>query len=64
MIKIGDYVRLINTNDTHTKLSSGDEGVVKSVDSLGTIGVNWSKGGNLCLIEGDRNYEVIGRKKK
>ena len=64
MIKIGDHVRLLNTNDTHTKLSSGDEGVVKSIDSLGTIGVDWSKGGNLCLIEGDKNYEVIGGKKK
>lgn len=53
---IGRRVRLISVNDPWTRLRSGDEGTVVSVDCTGTVHVKWDSGSNLGLVEeaGDR----------
>lgn len=53
---VGRRIRLVSTNDPWTKLRSGDEGTVTTVDCMGTVHVRWDSGGHLGLVEeaGDR----------
>ena len=50
-------ITLIHTNDSHTKLKSGDKGTLRSsrVDPFGdrVISVDWDSGSSLSLIEGE-----------
>ena len=56
-------IRLIRTSDPYTKLRSGDEGVVTSVERLGSepqvVNVKWDSGSTLSLIEGEDDYELL-----
>jgi hypothetical protein len=49
-------ITLIHTNDPHTNLRPGDQGILKSsrVDPWGdrVISVKWDSGSSLSLIEG------------
>lgn len=58
---VGKRVRLDYTNDPHTKLVRGDEGIVRSVDVFGTVHIAWDNGSTLGLIEdaGD-SFTIIG----
>ena len=58
---VGKRVRLDYTNDPHTKLVRGDEGIVRRVDALGTVHIAWDNGSTLGLIEdaGD-SFTIIG----
>ena len=58
-LKVGKRVRLVRTSDPYTRLSPGDEGVVTSVDSLGTLHVSWDNGSSLGLIYMEDDYEVV-----
>ncbi len=60
MTAVGDRVRLVSADDPYTLIEPGEEGVVRLIDSLGTIHVDWDSGSNLGLIPeaGDR-WEVI-----
>ena len=53
---VGKRVRLYNTGDPYTMLRQGDEGLVTSVDDMGTIHVKWDNGSTLGMIldAGDR----------
>lgn len=53
---IGKRVVFMRSSDPYTKLVWGDEGVVASVDDLGTVHINWDNGSTLGMItsEGDR----------
>ena len=53
---IGKRVRFLRSSDPYTKLVYGDEGVVMSVDALGTVHIKWDNGSTLGMIteEGDR----------
>lgn len=53
---VGKRVRLDYTSDQYTKLVSGDEGIVRSIDVFGTVHIAWDNGSTLGLIEdaGDR----------
>jgi hypothetical protein len=57
---IGKRVRFLRSSDPYTKLVYGDEGVVMSVDDLGTVHVAWDNGSTLGMIteEGDR-FQLI-----
>lgn len=58
---VGKRVRLDYTNDPYTKLTSGDEGTVRSVDSTGTVHIAWDNGSTLGLIEDEGDsFTVIG----
>ena len=56
----GDRVRLVRTTETRTRLQPGTEGVVISVDAVGTVHVAWDDGSTLGMVQaaGDR-FEVI-----
>ena len=58
---IGKRIRLTYTNDPHTSLRQGDEGIVDLVDDYGTLFVKWDNGSNLGLVSeaGDR-WVVVG----
>lgn len=47
----GRRVRLVRTNDVHTRLVPGVEGTVSFVDDLGTVHVKWDDGSSLGMIE-------------
>ena len=57
---IGKRVRFLRSSDLYTKLVYGDEGVVVSVDALGTVHIAWDNGSTLGMIteEGDRFQTV------
>lgn len=55
----GDRIRLVSCTDQYTKLVPGDEGVVKFIDSLGTVHVAWDTGSRLGLIPGEDVWEVL-----
>lgn len=46
-------VKLIRTSDPYTALKSGDTGTVTSIDSLGTVHVQWDNGSTLGLVKGE-----------
>lgn len=56
--KPGMKIRLIHMDDIQAP-PDGTEGVVKFVDDIGTIHVNWSTGSSLGLILGVDKYELI-----
>ena len=61
MESIGKRVRFLRSSDPYTKLVYGDEGVVMSVDDLGTVHIAWDNGSTLGMIteEGDR-FQLVG----
>jgi hypothetical protein len=58
---VGDRVQLLHCSDIHTRLTSGQEGTVTFVDSLGTEHVQWDSGSSLGLIPGEDSWRVIRR---
>jgi len=46
----GTRVELISMNDEYQKLEPGEKGTVISVDSLGTIHIEWDCGNSLGII--------------
>ena len=59
MAKKNDRVRLVYTNDPHTRLKPGTEGTVSLVDSMGTVHVKWDDGSRLGMIPGEDVIEVL-----
>jgi hypothetical protein len=57
--KEGDRVRLIHCADQYTRLTPGEEGTVRLIDSIGTVHVNWDSGSTLGLVQGEDRFEVI-----
>ena len=57
---IGKRVRFMRSSDPYTKLIFGDEGVVMTVDDLGTVHIKWDNGSTLGMIteEGDR-FQIV-----
>ena len=57
---IGKRVRFMRSSDPYTKLVYGDEGIVMSVDALGTVHIKWDNGSTLGMIteEGDR-FQIV-----
>jgi hypothetical protein len=57
---IGRRVRLIVCTDPHTRLKSGAEGTVTSVDDAGTVHVKWDDGSRLGLVaDAGDGWEVL-----
>lgn len=56
----GDRVRLVRTNDPHTRLTPGDEGTVTSVRDVMwlSIGVKWDSGSSLTMLPDDGDVIV------
>jgi len=50
----------MRSSDPYTKLIFGDEGVVMTVDDLGTVHIKWDNGSTLGMIteEGDR-FQIV-----
>ena len=58
---VGVRVRLdaeLNGDD-YSRLKAGDEGVVRFVDDMGTVHVNWDCGSGLGLIYGEDCFHII-----
>ena len=60
----GRRVRLVNTNDPHTKLKTGSLGTVKyeTYDELWIeekIAVDWDDGSKLMLVSGADHWEIL-----
>ena len=56
---VGRRVRLDRCTDQYTRLQPGVEGTITSVDSLGTVHVNWDNGSRLGLIPGEDDWTVL-----
>ena len=56
MVKIGDYIRIIDMFDEPNY--AGIEGQVKCIDSLGQIHGTW---GGCALIPGVDSFEIVKR---
>lgn len=59
--RVGDVVELVSTSDPYTRLRPGDRGVVRFVDSVGTVHVDWYVGLSLGLVQGVDRWRVVER---
>lgn len=55
----GRRVRLVHTTDCWTSLRPGDEGVIKFVDDMGTLHIDWDSGSRLGLVDGADRWDVL-----
>lgn len=60
---IGTRVKLIKMYDELSKIPIGTEGIIESIDDIGTLHMSWDNGSSLGLIVGIDEFEVIGEKK-
>lgn len=56
---IGSRVMMIYSTDPLAPIDDGTEGVVSSVDDIGTIHINWDNGSCLGVILGENVIEKI-----
>ncbi|MFI3255512.1 MAG: DUF4314 domain-containing protein [Eubacteriales bacterium] len=57
----GTRIRLNSMSDPYSPVEAGTEGTVKSVDSLGTLHINWDNGRTLGLILSEDSFSVISK---
>lgn len=55
----GDRVVLIETSDPYTDLQPGTEGVVRLIDEVGFIHVEWEDGTDLALSPLRDEFEAV-----
>ncbi len=59
-VKVGDKIRLISTDDTMTKLKTGDKGTIfKIEEEQELIWVKWDNGEELALIQGVDKFNIV-----
>ena len=59
-VKVGDRVKLLDMNDSFSKLEKGAEGtVLKIEDDQDLIWVNWDNGEKLALLADMDKYKVL-----
>jgi hypothetical protein len=59
-VKVGDKIQLISTDDTMTKLKTGDKGIIYRIDEeQELIWVKWDCGKELALIQGVDKFNVV-----
>lgn len=56
---IGSRVMMVYSADPLTPIDGGTEGVVSSVDDIGTIHINWDNGSHFGVILGENVIEKI-----
>ena len=60
MVKVGDRVKLIQTDDTMTDLKPGAKGTIFKIDDeQELIWVNWDNGEQLALLAGLDKFKVV-----
>lgn len=55
----GTRIKIISINDETTKLANGDKGIIRKVDDIGQIHVNWDRGTNLALVYNQDEFITI-----
>lgn len=56
---VGTRVELVSMDDPYTKLKPGDQGVVASIDDIGTIFVDWDNGSGLGVAYGADHIKKV-----
>jgi hypothetical protein len=59
MVKVGDRLELISMTDPYAVIKPYTQGVVTSIDDMGTIHVDWDDGGKLGLIAGEDRWRPV-----
>ena len=54
----GKRIKCVKMNDPNP-VESGTEGVVKGVDDMGTIHVNWDNGRTLGIVPSEDQFELL-----
>ena len=62
--EIGTKVKLIKMYDFYNDLATGEEGIITSVDDLGTLHIKWENGSTLGLVVGVDEFEIIEEQEK
>jgi hypothetical protein len=57
----GTKVRAIKLDDPYVSINKGDEGIVDSVDDMGTVHILWDKGFRLGAVLGVDEVEKIDK---
>ena len=55
----GTKVELVYMDDPYTKLTTGDKGMVRCVDDIGTIHISWDCGSSLGAVYGVDIVKII-----
>jgi hypothetical protein len=55
----GKRVRIVRLEDPYTNLKPGDEGVVRGVDDMGHILMNWDNGSTLNILPEMDEFDII-----
>ena len=56
---VGKRIRCLFCTDPFSPIESGQEGVIRHVDDIGTIHVDWDNGRTLGLIPGKDSFEIV-----
>ena len=59
MYRPGTKVELVSMNDPYREMPAGLTGVVRAVDDVGTVHVDWSNGSTLGCVYGVDRIKVI-----
>lgn len=54
---VGKRITCLNMNDVNA-VPSGTEGVIRKIDDIGQIHVNWDNGSQLALVPGVDDYKI------
>lgn len=60
----GTKIKLIKMYDFYNDLATGEEGIITSVDDLGTLNIKWENGSTLGLVVGVDEFEIIEEQEK
>ncbi len=62
IVKVGDKVELIETDDSWSKLKKGSRGIVFKIEKdQDLIWVEWDNGEKLALLEGIDKFKIINK---
>lgn len=60
IVKIGDRIELLETDDTWTKLQKGSKGTISKIEEdQDLIWVDWDNGEKLALLLGVDKFRII-----
>lgn len=59
--EVGDRVELEYCGDEFTRLTPGEQGTVRFIDSMGTVHVAWDSGSNLGLAPEQDRWKNLGK---
>jgi hypothetical protein len=56
---VGKRIRCDYCSDTYSPIESGTEGIVRYVDDMNTLHIEWENGRTLGLVPGEDKFTIL-----